>query len=538
MMEVRAENRENMMKYRALLTIAMTISGILGGRGMGQPSHAAHLSRSDAQRLGLKHTWTTHVGSSGNYGRVAGMAQYVSPRLSYVVREISYGKNRKLISEHDPDRYGVPLGRDGSERIAKRTVIKLKEAGWDAQWIDHSVPEVTLYVVTSGAVVHAIDAETGRARWTSTVGHPGYCTHRPAISEQNVAVINGSSLYLLKRETGEVYWNKRLTGVPLTGPAISDSMVFTMMFDGFIEAYYLEVNKLDEKNELDRAPWRFNSTGRGTSPHIVATNSVCWGTDAGYLYVGNSIEGGVRYRFEAKDSFPAHPTFLYPNRLYAATMDGFVYGLDKSTGEAIWRFSCGHEILASPVPISDGVHVLVEPKGMYRLDALTGGQQWWAPRVRRILASSEKRVYCIDDNSQLVVFDSRSGAAMGAVSVRGTDLFHTNWHTDRIILGTTSGRIQCLRERRADRPLIHVSLQIEAPDDKLEMSPTKEDGLAGDEMGDDDVTDDGGDPFGAGIDPDPFGGFGDDAKEGGDENPFDVGEDNGLGGEDVDPFGG
>ena len=60
-----------------------------------------------------------------------------------------------------------------------------------------------LYVQTEAAMVHAIDAETGRTLWSKRMGGP---TAQPAPGRQRrlVAVVNGSRLYVFNRFNGDV----------------------------------------------------------------------------------------------------------------------------------------------------------------------------------------------------------------------------------------------------------------------------------------------------------------------------------------------
>ena len=76
------------------------------------------------------------------------------------------------------------------------------------------IPEISIYVMTDGGVVHAIDAQTGRTRWYTRVGNPSYPCEAPGANDHFVAVLNGSTIYTLKAENGEalVCWADRLIG--------------------------------------------------------------------------------------------------------------------------------------------------------------------------------------------------------------------------------------------------------------------------------------------------------------------------------------
>ena len=61
-----------------------------------------------------------------------------------------------------------------------------------------------LYVQTNKAVVHAIDAETGKTLWCKQVGNPRVSELPPDANRDLLAVINGARLYVLDRLTGDL----------------------------------------------------------------------------------------------------------------------------------------------------------------------------------------------------------------------------------------------------------------------------------------------------------------------------------------------
>jgi len=506
-----------------LMVFALEV--VVVAQAMGQRNRV-HFSRTHAHRVGLKQRWSMQLASGR--GGLRDVAQFVSSQTRVLLHEINYGDRKLLISEHDVDRFGNPLGRDGSARSAQRQLIRVQEAGWGAKLTADLVPEVMLYAVTRDAAIHAVDAQTGRVRWTTVVGNSNYPSFRPGVSEKYVAVVNGSTLYLLRRSTGEVFWSRAMTGVPAFGPVLAGSRVYTLAQDGLVESFQLE--------DLEKASWSYHSSGNATSPLAVSTSTVCWMTDKGYLFVRNMTEGGLRYRFEATDNFPASPAFHYPNRLYAAAADGFVYCLDEKTGKTHWRFSVGQAIEHGPVAVGDAVYVLPDDGGMFQLESESGEPNWRVPRIRSFLAASDGRVYCVDENQRMSVIDTKSGATLGSASMRGMDFHITNFQTDRIFMGNSQGSLQCLHEPHLDTPIVHIHLKAfqedkESKPDMPKSASTTEENEA--ESGGDDPLDRGDgdeDPFGGGDDEDPFGG-----EDGVD--PFGDGEDAFGSGDEEDPFG-
>jgi hypothetical protein len=127
----------------------------------------------------------------------------------------------------------------------------------------------------------------------------------------------------------------------------------------------------------------------------------------------------------------------------------------------------------------------------------------------------------------MVILDARTGGQIDSVPVGDLDLLYTNWITDRVIVGTSTGVLQCLHEVGVPYPIVH-----NVPDPEASKKP-KVIQKTGDEPAAEEPADAEDDPFGggaAGSDDDPFGG----GAAGGDDDPFG----GGAAGGDDDPFGG
>jgi len=487
------------------------------------PLEAAHLSRRVVQTAGLELAWSTHVAVDFSTSRLRHLTQHVSSRVHFHVHEINVGKHKVLISERDVDPNGIPLGLEDAAKAARRKVIAFQEAGWQPEHLEHDVPEITLYATTTQGVIHAIDAETGRTLWSKTVGNPNYPTQKTAANDKFLAVINGSTLYLLERDTGYIVWNHRLKSAPAAGAGLSDHMVSTIMKSGLVETYLLE--------DLEKHPWTFVSTGRGTSSPFATPRTFSWTTDRGHLYVGSAHESEVYYRLEADTAFRSSPAALGNNRLFAAAQNGFVYALDEMNGDLVWRHFAGQGIFQPPVAVRQGIYVVAEGD-LICLDAKSGDEQWKAPSIQQVVSISQKRVYAIDDQARLVVLDATHGHQLAAASFPPLDVKFSNWQTDRLFVGTGTGTLYCLREPQLFLPQIHVGLENQgelsaAGEKSKEGSPSTDSKRTEDERESSSGTEvlEQPEPFGGSDSPDPFG-----DEDDGDENPF-------GGNDEEDPFG-
>jgi len=411
---------------------------------------SAVISQVEARRYGLERAWFTQVRLDPARARMTELAYFVSATLSHTVYEVQYQDRKRAFSERDTDRFGDLLGKEGAEKEAKAFIEELKLREIESTTKTIQVPEITLYAVTDRAVVHAIDAETGRTRWATVVGNRDYPVERPGISENFVAVLNGSTLHLLKRQTGEMAWIRAIQGVASAGPALTDEYVIVPTFMGDVELYDI--------NETRTLPEIYRSNGRVLIQPNVTPLSVVWPTDRGFLYVARTTQKGLRYRMEARKPIVSQAAYSSPSKILATSIDGYAYCLHETSGQEFWRFSTGEPISHSPVPVGDSVYIVTDKGSLFCLGVENGLEKWSAPQVQKLVSVSKDRVYCLTITGRLAILDAKTGGRIALMGINLLDVFYSNMLTDRIIVGTTTGLIQCLRESELEWPLVHVNL--------------------------------------------------------------------------------
>ncbi|MEX2176226.1 MAG: PQQ-binding-like beta-propeller repeat protein [Pirellulaceae bacterium] len=321
-----------------------------------------------------------------------------------------------------------------------------------------AVPDITLYATSDRGLLHALNAETGRTLWTASVGSPTLPTTAPAANDTHVAVINGSTLYVHKADDGSALWSRFTVGSPGAGPAMSDQLLFAPMISGSIETYAIEQSA---------APLTiFRSFGRVLIQPVVSQSSVAWTTDRGNLYVGYADTPRIKFQMEARKSIESAPAFLAPALVFATSRDGYVYCVTEQHGGVVWRFSTGEPITHSPVAIGKMVYAITDRGNMFAIEAESGQELWPAGGIRSFVAASDQRLYCLDLSGNLAILEIASGRRIGTIPTGGLDLHYMNVQTDRIIVGSRSGLLQCLREVEARHPVLHFGGEMKPQADK------------------------------------------------------------------------
>ncbi|HET6880844.1 MAG TPA: PQQ-binding-like beta-propeller repeat protein [Pirellulales bacterium] len=392
-----------------------------------------------------------------------------------------------------------PLGNVVAQETAHRyglerawaTRVELDRARGRVAYV--SLQAGLLMVQTDQSTVHVLDAETRHTLWVGHVGRPGAVTSPPAANDKFVVSTNGGTLYLFDRPTGKVLWTRNMPSVPSTGPAITNSRIYVPLVTGMISTFRLpSPNRNESPNEQRFKDNALNFAGKGIAyqPPIVTESNVVWGTDAGNVYAVSTEELRPVYRFKAHDAVLGGVMYR-PPYLFAASRDGYVYAIRDQKGSTRWQFSIGKPIAETPMATDDGVYVIPETGGLYKLSPDTGEEMWLSRGVFQFIAASPTRIYTADAGGQLLIVDAKSGAQLGTIGTPDSAIKVFNRYNDRIYLVSRTGLVQCLHEVALKEPAWHGAHAV-ADSEKTEASGDTE-ASADDKP----AADDGPDPFGA-----------------------------------------
>lgn len=519
----------------AMLGVALqTLPAAAQGRNIGLISSEA------ARRNGLELAWHTHAQVNRSNGRVTNITQYVGEWVYY---EVKLGKLTWRFSERDRTPEGDMLGRDGAQALANAKMKDLTDSHLSPTLETHVKADVRLYVVTDHGLLQAINGETGETLWAQQVGNPTYPTTAAGANEMYVAVCNGSTIYCYDRRNGDLVWTREARYTVVAGPAVTDSIVSVPTIRGVIESYRIDQTKRS-------LPHIYKSQGYVSMQPMSTPRSVAWGTETGNMYVSDAASGRGRFRLETNSTIVGPPAYLAPGYLYAATLDGYIYCSDEIKGNMLWRYSTGDSISQSPMAVGDTVYVVTNEGHLHAIDYLSGMlkeiktttdpdaapaapsaaappaaappaaakaspsqvRRWpIVSGVKSIVSVSPTRIYCLGRPGQLLVIDNNTGSVLGTMQIGSADVVLHNQATDRLILGTSSGLLQCLHEIKLTEPYVHSfereKLQAKnrevvqdagdaAEDAPMEAMPANDDPFGNKPMAD---------PFGGAPENDPFG---------------------------------
>lgn len=479
------------------------------------------ISSEGARRHGLDLAWTTQLQVNRSIGRVTSVTQHVS---EWVYLEVKVGDLSYKYSERDRDRNGVMIGRTGAAELADAKMRDLAEHHLKPTLTTHVMADVRLYCVTDRGTLQCLDGETGETLWTQQVGTPHYPTTAAAANDMYVAICNGSLIFTLDRRNGDILWSREAMYSISAGPAVTKDIVAVPTIRGAVESYKI--------NQTKRSiPHIYRSQGHVYMQPIATPRSIVWATETGHMYVADGGSGKARFRLEASDAIVGQPAYISPRYIYAASVDGYVYCCDELNGDMLWRYSTGGTISKGAVAIGESVYVVTDGGELHAIDYKSGllkevksaeelaaTDAMPAPKkaelapvsrwpvvsgVTGIVAVSPTRIYCLGRAGEMVIVNNNSGSVLGTMYVGSRDIVLNNQVTDRIILGTSTGMLQCLHETKLTVPYVH---DIEREKAKSKRPDVVVD--AGEEPMDMPADKPADDPFGGGNKPadDPFGG--------------------------------
>ncbi|MGW2568532.1 outer membrane protein assembly factor BamB family protein [Streptomyces sp. NPDC001537] len=234
-----------------------------------------------------------------------------------------------------------------------------------------TVHEGTVYV-WQDARLRALDARTGKERWSYPIGDAASCGGVPVrvtpAPDGYVYVSAGTRVLAVDVASGQVKWHFEAPAVFLCpptfapGPAVTGGGIYLVDYLGTVYA-------LDAADGRDR--WRIATESRASiDPVLVAAGHVHVGSGKG-LYTLDAVTGTPKWRFQAGGDIVGAPA-VAEGRIHFGSTDHLLYTLKADDGRLRWKLATGGEITGSPV-VKDGVvYACSKDRCVYALDAEKG----------------------------------------------------------------------------------------------------------------------------------------------------------------------
>ncbi|MFA6334609.1 MAG: PQQ-binding-like beta-propeller repeat protein [Bacteroidales bacterium] len=197
-----------------------------------------------------------------------------------------------------------------------------------------------VYYANTAGVVKALDAATGKMRWSYATRGKIFST--PAIAEGYLVI--GSSdenIYCLDARLGELIWKVKADKSVLASPAILKGIVYIGSSDGIFRAIELKTGNI---------AWTFDKIkGFVEAKAWVDKDGVYIGDWASTLYAFNPKSGKLLWSWTNEKGRGLSPAAVWPvkanGKVFVVTPERMTHAIDAATGKEVWRAKGGREAI-------------------------------------------------------------------------------------------------------------------------------------------------------------------------------------------------
>lgn len=334
--------------------------------------------------------------------------------------------------------------------------------GGPTQVLGMNLTGSTLFVQTNTGGIYALDAETGKQKWSAMMPNPMTASRPVAINERFAFVANMNNLLAYDLTNGAEFFNIRLDSIVASGPTATEARVMVGLRDGRLVNYGI--------NE-QRFRWAWQLAGEVTSAPIIAPEITIYGDTAGKVYVTTGSDAKETaydrpqylYRFRTGGPILAPIATLGTRTLLVASQDRNLYALDAYEGTRVWTYPSPGSFSLPPLVAGQDIFCVDDLGVAAKLNQRTG-QPIWVRDVGRqqFLAVSPTKIYSKNLVGDLIIVSRETGKVLFTANQThdqaGLDLrLHTlgrgNPHNDRIYVGSPTGQIVAIRETALVQPV-------------------------------------------------------------------------------------
>ncbi len=213
-------------------------------------------------------------------------------------------------------------------------------------------------------VLHAVDAESGKARWTFATGAE---IKASPVVDAGVVLVGSydEHFYALDAGTGEKLWSLQTEGPVHATPARGDGLAWITGCDAILRGV-----RIRDGHEAIR----FDSGAYTAASPAIVDGTLYYGTFNNEILAVDTKAGVLKWRYEHPERrFPFYASAAVKDDLViVAGRDKLVHALDRETGEARWTFRGRARFDASPAVAGNRVYAGNADGRLYVLDLATG----------------------------------------------------------------------------------------------------------------------------------------------------------------------
>jgi tRNA A-37 threonylcarbamoyl transferase component Bud32 len=200
----------------------------------------------------------------------------------------------------------------------------------------------TVYIGSGDSTVYALDADTGRERWSFETGDRIW-ESSPAVVDGTLYIGSGdNSVYALDADDGTERWSFETDDTIKSSPAVANGTVYVGSWDDHLYA-------LDADDGTER--WSFDTGFGPSSSPAVVDGTVYVGDDSGKVVGVSADDGTEQWSFGTGEESVVSSPAVANGTVYIGANDSNVYALTGETATPTPEPT--PEPTATPVPADD-----------------------------------------------------------------------------------------------------------------------------------------------------------------------------------------
>ncbi|MEZ4459704.1 MAG: PQQ-binding-like beta-propeller repeat protein [bacterium] len=190
------------------------------------------------------------------------------------------------------------------------------------------------------------------------------CTGAPTWFNGRVVVGTAKGVVALDATSGETLWETALDGAVTSSSTVSTTL--------FVPTFRGEFVSISEDGGVN---WRARTAGAIAGSPAVDDDSIAAASADGFLYVLDRQTGELRWKWEAPRGLDTSPT-LTDTQVLLGVADGSVLAFDSKTGKLNWSNPTRSAVVSTPLVAAELVVVATIDGQLLAVNARTGAVQW------------------------------------------------------------------------------------------------------------------------------------------------------------------
>ncbi len=260
----------------------------------------------------------------------------------------------------------------------------------------HVLDKNIAYFGSMDNYLYAVDVDTGKTMWRFRTGGGVFGTPSSVVNGMIAVGSFDAFLYLIDTRTGKELWRYKTGGPISVGPTLKEDGVYVGSKDGYVYSIGLD----------GILKWRFKTGDEVACGVTDYRNRILFGGFDGYFYCVDKDSGNELWRFKVGgEIIHDRPCPVHENIVYFGSFDNYLYALDVETGKEVWRFKAGKYGVDGPPSIYGDTLFFPSREGIVFAVSLEGKERWRFRAGGLIISViiHEEKIYFTSEDGNLYV---------------------------------------------------------------------------------------------------------------------------------------